>query len=85
MSREFLDINDVKKTVVEDPTVSKVVSKLDGTINYKAYTITATMNSKGQFVDITHYGVGYIDATLNGSLHANGELEFNAKYYDFQY
>ena len=66
-------------------TVSKIVKSLDGQIVYKDYTITATMNSKGQFVDITHYGVGYIDATLNGSLHANVELEFNAKYYDFQY
>ena len=43
------------------------------------------MNSKGQFVDITHHGVGYIKANLNGSINASGELEFNAKYYDFQY
>ena len=88
MSKEFLDINDVKKTVTEDPTVSKVVSKLDGTINYKAYTITATMNSKGQFVDITHYGVGDIKADLTAmgtDLSASGALSFNAKYYNFQY
>lgn len=85
MSKEFLAYADVQDTVKNDATVSKIVKSLDGQIVYKDYTITATMNSKGQFVDITHYGVGYIDATLNGSLHANGELEFNAKYYDFQY
>ena len=85
MSKEFLAYADVQDTVKNDATVSKIVESLDGQIVYKDYTITATMNSKGQFVDITHYGVGYIDATLNGSLHANGELEFNAKYYDFAY
>ncbi len=89
MSKEFLDINDVKKTVTEDATVSKVVKNLDGEINYKAYTITATMNSKGQFVDITHYGVGDIKADLSvavfGDISASGALSFNAKYYNFQY
>ncbi len=89
MSREFLDINDVKKTVVEDPTVSKVVSKLDGTINYKAYTITAKMTKDGKFIDIVHYGVGDINADLTavavGDLSASGALSFNAHYYDFKY
>ena len=89
MSREFLDINDVKKTVVEDPTVSKVVSKLDGTINYKAYTITAKMTKDGKFIDIVHYGVGDINADLTavavGDLSASGALSFNAKDYNFQY
>lgn len=89
MSREFLDINDVKKTVTEDETVSKVVSKLDGTINYKAYTITAKMTKDGKFIEITHYGVGDIKADLTavgvGDLSASGALSFNAKYYDFKY
>ena len=85
MSREFLDYADVQKTVVEDPTVSKIVSSLDGKIVYKDYTITAEMTADGKFVSITHYGIGYIDATLNGSLNAKGELEFNAKYTDFKY
>ncbi len=89
MSKEFLDIKDVKKTVVEDPTVSKVVSKLDGTINYKAYTITAKMTKDGKFIDIVHYGVGDIKADLTavavGDLSASGALSFNAHYYDFKY
>ncbi len=85
MSREFLDYADVEKTVVEDPTVSKIVKSLDGKIVYKDYTITAEMTADGKFVSITHYGIGYIDATLNGSLNAKGELEFNAKYTEFKY
>ena len=76
-------------TVVEDPTVSKVVSKLDGTINYKAYTITAKMTKDGKFIDIVHYGVGDINADLTavavGDLSASGALSFNAHYYDFKY
>ncbi len=85
MSKEFLDYADVQKTVVEDPTVSKIVKSLDGKIVYKDYTITSEMTADGKFVSITHYGIGYIDATLNGSLNAKGELEFNAKYTDFKY
>ena len=89
MSREFLDIKDVQKTVTEDETVSKVVSKLDGTINYKAYTITAKMTKDGKFIDIVHYGVGDIKADLTavavGDLSASGALSFNAHYYDFKY
>ena len=85
MSREFLAYADVQDTVKNDATVSKIVKDLDGQIVYKDYTITAVMTADGKFVSITHHGVGYIDATLNGSLHANGELEFNAKYTDFKY
>ncbi len=89
MSKEFLDIKDVVETVETDETVSKIVSRIDGKINYKAYTITATLNAKGQFVDITHYGMGDITASLTavgvGDLDASGALSFNAKYYNFQY
>ena len=81
MSKEFLDMKDVLK---EAANIS-IVKSLEGEIRYTDYTITATLNSKGQFVDITHKGVGYIKANLNGSINASGELEFNAKYYDFQY
>ncbi len=89
MSKEFLDIKDVQDTVKNDATVSKVVSKLDGTINYQAYTITAKMNAKGEFIEITHYCVGDINADLTavaiGDLSASGKLAFHAKYYDFKY
>ena len=74
-----------EKTVVEDPTVSKIVKSLEGQIEYKAYTITSEMTADGKFVSITHYGIGYIKANINGSINAKGELEFNAKYTDFQY
>ena len=85
MSKEFLDYKDVEKTVVEDPTVSKIVKSLEGQIEYKAYTITSEMTADGKFVSITHYGIGYIKANINGSINATGELEFNAKYTDFKY
>ena len=89
VSKEFLDIKDVQDTVKNDEKVSKVVSKLDGTINYQAYTIKAKMNAKGQFIDITHYCVGDIKADLTavgvGDLSASGALSFNAHYYDFKY
>lgn len=88
MSREFLDFKDVQNTVATDETVKKLVKSLDGTITYKAYTITATMTADGKFVDITHYCVADIVADVEavaGSLGASGALSFNAKYYDFKY
>ena len=89
MSREFLDIKDVVETVETDATVSKIVSRVDGTINYKAYTITAKMNAKGEFIEIKHYGVGDINADVTavgvGDLQASGALSFNALYYNFVY
>ncbi len=81
MSREFLDYKDVEK---EAANIS-VVKSLEGEIKYVDYTITAEMTADGKFVSITHYGIGYIKANLNGSINASGELEFNAKYTDFKY
>lgn len=81
MSREFLDYADVEK---EAANIS-IVKSLDGEIKYVDYTITAEMTADGKFVSITHYGIGYIKANLNGSINASGELEFNAKYTDFKY
>jgi hypothetical protein len=81
MSREFLDYKDVEK---EAKNIS-IVKSLEGQIVYKDYTITAEMTADGKFVSITHYGIGYIKANLNGSINATGELEFNAKYTDFKY
>ncbi len=81
MSREFLDYKDVEK---EAKNIA-IVKSLEGQIVYKDYTITAEMTADGKFVSITHYGIGYIKANLNGSINATGELEFNAKYTDFKY
>lgn len=88
MSREFLDFKDVQNTVATDETVKKLVKSLDGTITYKAYTITAEMTADGKFVNITHYCRADIVADVEiiaGSLGASGALSFNAKYYDFKY
>jgi hypothetical protein len=89
MSRDFLDMKDVINTVATDATVSKVVSKVDGTITYKEFTITAKMNANGQFTDIVHYSVAAMEADVSavavGDLHASGALAFNAHYYDFVY
>ncbi len=81
MTREFLDYKDVEK---EAKNIS-IVKSLEGEITYKDYTITAEMTADGKFISITHLGIGYMKANLNGSINANGELEFNAKYTDFQY
>ena len=81
MSRDFLDYKDVEKEAAN----IAVVKSLEGQIEYKAYTITAVMNGNGGFESITHYGIGYIKANLNGSINATGELEFNSKYTDFVY
>ncbi len=81
MTREFLDYKDVEK---EAANIS-IVKSLEGEIVYKDYTITAEMTADGKFISITHWGIGYMKANLNGSINANGELEFNAKYTDFQY
>ncbi len=81
MSREFLDYKDVEK---EAKNIA-IVKSLEGQIVYKDYTITAEMTADGKFVSITHYGIGYIKANLNGSINATGELEFNAKYTEFKY
>ena len=81
MSREFLDYKDVEK---EAKNIA-IVKSLEGQIVYKDYTITSEMTADGKFVSITHCGIGYIKANLNGSINATGELEFNAKYTDFKY
>ena len=81
MSREFLDYADVEKEAAN----IAIVKSLEGQIVYKDYTITSEMTADGKFVSITHYGIGYITAKLNGSINATGELEFNAKYTDFKY
>ena len=81
MSREFLDYKDVEK---EAKNIA-IVKSLEGQIVYKDYTITSVMTADGKFVSITHCGIGYIKANLNGSINATGELEFNAKYTDFKY
>lgn len=88
MSREFLDMRDVEKTVATDSAVNKVVKGIDGTITYTDYTIKAEMTADGKFISITHYGVGDIcaDVQMNaGIVGTSGTLSFNAKYYDFVY
>ena len=81
MSREFLDYADVQKEAAN----IAIIKSLEGEIKYVDYTITAEMTADGKFVSITHYGIGYIKANLNGSINASGELEFNAKYTEFKY
>ena len=81
MTREFLDYKDVEK---EAKNIS-IVKSLEGEIVYKDYTITAEMTADGKFISITHKGIGYMKANINGSINANGEFEFIAKYTDFVY
>ncbi len=89
MSGDILYIEDVRDTIENDPTVSKIVKSLDeGTINYKAYTITAEMTPEGQFVEIVHFCNADLKATVTvgpGQLTGEGGLTFNVHYFNFQY
>ena len=90
MSRDLLYMEDVEDTVKNDATVSKIVKSLDeGTINYKAYTITAEMTKDGKFVNITHKCsadlVAKVSVPIFGQIGGNGTLTFNVKYWDFKY
>ncbi len=89
MSKDFLDYNDVVTVVETDQSVSKLVSRIDGEINYKDYTITAEMTKDGKFVEISHRGVGYIDADITmstvGDVGVSGAISFDSRYYDFKY
>lgn len=90
MSRDFLYMEDVKDTIQNDSAVKLLVWGLDkGEINYKAYTITATMTKDGKFVEITHKCSAELAAdvklALNIPLSGDGVLQFNVKYWDFKY
>lgn len=89
MSRGFLDMKDVVKVVENDSTVSSVVKEVDGTITYKDYTITATMDKNGKFIKIVHHGIGYINGEVSvlssSSTGVTGAISFNCEYYDFEY
>lgn len=89
MSKDFLDYKDVVNVVETDQSVSNIVSDIDGEINYKDYTIIAEMTKDGKFVEISHYGVGYIDAdlkmTMIGTVGVLGAISFNSRYCDFKY
>ncbi len=89
MSKTFLDMKDVKDTIENDSTVSKIVRSADGTITYKDYTIVAKMTEDGKFTEITHYGVGEISGTVSatgvGDVNVTGAVSFSERYTDFVY
>lgn len=93
MSRDILYIEDVKDTVQNDATVSKIVTDLKkAEINYKEYTITAEMTKDGKFVNVTHYCEAALAADADGkvlvvpfSVSGSGVLAFNVIYKDFKY
>lgn len=89
MSKDFLDYKDVKKTIENDESIKQLINDIDGTITYEDYTIVATMNSKGQFIEIEHYGIGNIEADMNlvavGDTSAVCSLSFHTIYSNFQY
>ncbi len=90
MSRDILYMEDVEDTVKNDDTVKKLVKSLDeGTITYKAYTITAEMTKDGKFVNITHKCsadlVAKVSVAIFGQIGGSGTLTFNVVYKDFVY
>ncbi len=89
MSRDFLDMKDVHETVKTNSAVKLLVRELTkGEMNYKAFTITATMTKDGKFVNIKHSCDADLvaDAKLIvGSLQGSGVLRFTAEFSEFKY
>ncbi len=89
MTRDFLDMKDVHETVKTNSAVKVLVRELTtGEMNYKAFTIVATMTKDGKFVNIKHSCDADLiaDAKLIvGSLKGSGVLRFTAEFSDFKY
>lgn len=89
MATGILYVEDVRDTVQNDGTVSKVVKSLDkAEIVYKAYTIEAEMTKDGHFVSISHSTTGELAADAKlfiGSISGTGTLAFTSRWYDFAY
>ena len=89
MTNDFLDIKDIEDTISNDSSISNLVKDFSGSIKYDDYTITAKMNSKGEFISIEHSGVGQVDAQLTMSLAGNmtidAQIHFIGEYNNFNY
>ena len=89
MSKDILYMEDVEDTIKNDETVSAIVKELKrGEINYKAYTIKATMTADGKFISIDHDCVADLVADIvvgQGDVSGSGQLGFHTRYTNFQY
>ncbi len=90
MSRDFLDMKDVHETVKTNTAVKLLVKELTtGEMNYKAYTIVATMTKDGKFVNIKHSCDAELTAvaklTIGPTINGSGILRFTTEFSDFKY
>ena len=91
MSTGILYPEDVRDTVQNNSTVSKVVKNIgtDSYIEYQNYTIVAEMTKDGQFISIDHSVLGDIYATaelvLIGGITGSGAITFRSCWYNFNY
>ncbi len=90
LSNDFVSYDSIIYTVENNSAFRKIVRNIDNSkIVYKDYVITATMNSKGEFVNIKHSGIGAFDGYVSfaslGETYAMCDLSVNAHYFDFVY
>lgn len=89
MSRDLLYMTAVTNEIQNNGAIKAIVKELKtAELNYKAFTIKATMTKDGKFVEITHECHAELKAEaklLVGSLSGDGVLAFHAKFWDFAY
>lgn len=85
MAKDIVYPQDIHDAVA-DISVIKSVDKCD--ITYSDYTIEATINKYGQFVEIKHSTLCFIEASADfsiGKKDASTEIKLSSKYWDFEY
>lgn len=90
MSKELLYMEDVYDAIDNKSGLSSIISNIDkAEINYKNYTIKATMTKDGKLISIEHFGpadlIMELDTILPINIGVSGIIQFNEKYYDFKY
>ena len=89
MSRDLLYMKAITNEIQNNGAIKAIVKELKtAELNYKAFTIKATMTKDGKFVEITHECHAELKAEaklLVGSLSGDGVLAFHAKFWDFVY
>ena len=89
MSRDLLYMSAITNEVENNDAIKAIVKELKtAELNYKAFTIKATMTKDGKFVEITHECHAELKAEaalVLGSLSGDGVLVFHARFWDFAY
>ena len=84
---DFLYVSDVYSTLEGNAALKALITLEKGEITYKAFTIKAVITKDGKFESIDMHGLGDIvaDIKVGGTINATGQMDFNIKYWNFQY